>query len=160
MDLHDLIGRQGGDIAWWQMSLRAIIIFAFGIALVRIAGKRLFGRWGAMDIILSVIIGSNLSRCLTGNAPFIETLVATAALVLLHGMLAAAAVRLHWLGPLLKGAPVQIIRGGDADDRLLRRHGVGRHDLEEALREGGAKNLDDVDEAWIERNGDISVLKR
>jgi len=157
-DLHLILGRQD-DITWWQMSIRAVLIFLFGLALVRMASKRVFGKWGAIDIILSVIIGSNLSRALTASAPLWETLAATAVLVALHAGLAWASARLHWLGPLVKGQPCRIAADGRFDEAALRRHGVGRHDVEEALREAGLSRPDDVAEAWIERNGKISVIK-
>jgi uncharacterized membrane protein YcaP (DUF421 family) len=158
-DLHLLVGRQD-EITWWQMSIRAVIIFLFGILLVRVASKRVFGRWGAIDIILSVIIGSNLSRALTASAPFLETLIASAALVALHSALTWAAVRWRWLGPAVKGQPCRIAADGCFEEAALRKHGVGPHDLEEALREAGLKSRDKVDEAWIERNGDISIIRR
>ena len=159
-NIHMLIGRTGEDIAWWQMTARAALIFLYGIVLVRFAGKRVFGKWGAIDIVLSVIIGSNLSRALTGNAPFAETLVATTALVGLHAALTAAAVRAPALGPLIKGKPACLASDGRIDDSALARHGVGRHDFDEAVRAAGLSRADDVAEAWIERNGDISIIRR
>ena len=41
--LHDLIGTEGGVIAWWQMSIRGVLVFLFGLVLVRLAGQRVFG---------------------------------------------------------------------------------------------------------------------
>lgn len=163
MDLslvHELIGRDGQDLAWWQMCVRAVLILLFGLVLVRIAGKRVFGKWGAIDILVSIVIGSNLSRAITGNAPFFPTLAATAALLVAHAALTMLAVRLPWLGPLLKGKPQRIVRDGEPDEREMVRHGVGRHDLEEALRGSGLTRCEDAQEAWIERNGDISVIER
>ncbi len=142
------------------MSVRALVVFFYGLALVRIAGKRVFGRWGAIDILLSIIIGSNLSRALTGSAPLVETLVATTVLVLVHDLLTRLALLVPALGPLFKGQPGKIGQDGRFDPKALRRHGIGGHDVEEALREAGLKNESAVDEAWIERNGDISILKR
>lgn len=159
-DFYRLVGPDGGDLAWWQMTARAGLIFLFGIVLVRVAGKRVFGKWGALDIVLSVIIGSNLSRALTGTAPFVETLIATTALVGLHAAMAAAAVRVPALGPLTKGRPACLTLNGQLDEKALRRHAVGKHDFEEALREAGLTRPDQVAEAWIERNGEISIIKR
>ena len=156
---YDLIGQDGGDITWWQMSVRAAIVFLFGLALVRAAGKRVFGKWTAIDIVISIVIGSNLSRALTGNAAFLETMVATAVLVALHSLLIAAGVRWPALGHLLKGRGVQLVEDGRADTRVMRRHGIGEHDLEEALRDAGLDDLSKVRAAYLERNGDISVLK-
>jgi len=158
--LHAWIGEEGGDITWWQMSVRAGLVFLFGLALVRFAGKRLFGQWGAMDIIVSVIIGSNLSRTLTGGAPFLETLAATALLVVLHALLARAAVRFPALGPLLKGHSAKLIEDGQVDRKAMLKHGVGDHDMEQALRCSGLRDPSGVEAAYLERNGEISVLKR
>jgi len=158
--LHALIGREGEDIVWWRMTIRAVIVFAFGVGLVRLAGKRVFGKWGAIDIILSIVTGSNLSRAMTGNAPFLTTLLATAVLVALHLALTAFAARIPALGPLLKGRAAQLVRDGRPDPAALKRHGVGEHDLEAALRGAGASDLGEVRELWIERNGDVSVIRR
>lgn len=164
MDLADTlrawIGESGGDISWQQMSIRAVLIFIFGLALVRMASKRVFGRWGAIDIILSVVIGSNLSRALTGAAPFVETLAATAVLVVLHAALAALAVHVPGLGPVLKGQPCRLVRDGEVDARMMRRHAVGHEDLEEALRQHSLREPGEAAEVWLERNGGVSVIKR
>lgn len=158
--LHDLIGSEGAVITWWQMSIRAIVIFLFGLVLVRFAGKRLFGQWGAMDIVLSVIIGSNLSRILTGGAPFLPTLAATALLVALYAVLSHAAVRFPRLGPILKGHSALLVSDGKPDARALARQGVGEQDLAQALRCAGIEDIRDVRSAYLERSGQISVLKR
>jgi uncharacterized membrane protein YcaP (DUF421 family) len=157
--LSQLVG-ETENVNWWQMCVRATLILVFGIALVRAAVKRVFGQWGAIDIILSVIIGSNLSRALTGTVPLWETLIATTLLVALHAVLVSLAVRLRWLGPTLKGNAARIVLNGEPDDKAMRRHGVGEGDLEEALREGGVLDCKEVREAWVERNGKISVIKR
>ena len=157
---YDLIGQDKGDIAWWQMSARAGIIFLFGLVLVRVAGKRVFGKWTALDIVVSIMIGSNLSRALTGNAPFVETLIATAVLIGLHSVLIMIGVRAPAVGHLLKGRGVRLVTDGSPDARALRRHGIGEHDLEEALRQAGTDDVSIVRAAYLERNGDISVLKR
>ncbi|ACG79670.1 conserved hypothetical protein [Phenylobacterium zucineum HLK1] len=158
--LHQLVGRDDEPILWWQMWVRATVIMLVGLVLVRVAGKRMFGKWGAIDTVVAVILGSNLSRTLTGGAPFLPTLSATALLVLLHGVFSALAVRFSWLGPAVKGRSVRIVSDGEPDQEAMRRQGVGTNDLEEALRKGGVLDCRDVKEAWIERDGQISVVRR
>lgn len=157
---HVLAGHPVGVIAWWEMCLRAAVVFLAGLVLIRLAGKRIRGRWGAMDIILFMIIGSNLSRALTGNAPLMATLMATSALVGLHSLMATLSVSVPQLGSVLKGRPEQIVRRGRLDADAMRRQTVGRGDLDEALRLAGLRSLDHVEEAWIERNGLVSVIAR
>ena len=64
-------------ITWTQECARAVVIFVYGFAIVRFVGRRVFGKWAALDIIVSVIVGSNLSRALTGSAELWGTLAAT-----------------------------------------------------------------------------------
>src|SRR5947207_3806516 len=115
MSWTELIGHEG-DILWWQMSIRAVLIFIFGLVLIRVFGRRAFGKQNPLDIVVAIIVGSSLSRALTGNAPFIPTLIATAVLVWFFWVLEHAAARWHWLSRLANGDPVWLAR----DHRLDR----------------------------------------
>jgi uncharacterized membrane protein YcaP (DUF421 family) len=158
--LYDLIGPDKGSPSVEQMCWRAVIMLAVGIVIVRVAGKRIFGQWGAIDIVIAIMIGSNLSRALTGTAPFLATIAATLLLVVLHSLLTWATALVPSLGPLIKGHPRKLISDGKPDRRALLRSGLGEHDLAEVLRAKGVAGPDQVAEAWLERNGDVSVIKR
>ena len=163
MDLSDLkylIGPNSPDISWWQMSVRAVIVLAYGILFVRVAGKRTFGKLTAFDIVLAVLIGSNLSRALTGNAPFWPTLAATTVLGLLHYLLGRLSIHNRWLGAIIKGQPRQIISDGVLDEREMKKGELSHGDLQEALRLHGLEKIDGIKAAYLERNGSISVIKQ
>jgi uncharacterized membrane protein YcaP (DUF421 family) len=155
---HALIGAQGQEIGWAQMSLRAVLIFAIGLAIMRFAAARAFGKWTALDIILAVIVGSNLSRALTGSAPFWPTVIATLVIVVLHAALSHAVIRWPVLSRALKGRSVCLIKEGTLNTRALRRHGIGEGDLRMALRAQGVAEVEDAESVYLERNGDISVI--
>lgn len=158
--LHALIGTEGEAINWWQMSLRATLIFMLGVLIVRFAATRAFGRWSALDIIFAVVVGSNLGRAMTGSAPFVATLVATLVLVVLHGVLARASARWGWLGALTKGRSVVLVQDGRMDHDRMRRAGIGEGDLRMAMRAKGHADLDQVQTISLERNGDLTVITR
>ena len=158
--LHALIGTEGEAISWWQMSLRAALIFVLGVLIVRFAATRAFGKWSALDIIFAIVVGSNLGRAMTGSAPFVATLIATLVLVVLHGLLARASVRWPWLGSLTKGSSVVLVKDGVADRAQMERSGIGDGDIRMALRSAGHTDLEDVDTVSLERNGDITTIAR
>lgn len=157
---HAYIGTHGTDITWWQMTIRAVLIFLFGLALLRTAGRRVFNKAAPVDIFLAVLIGSNLSRALTANAPFISTLAATAALVALYWVLTLIAYRFKWFGWLLKGRAVLLVRDGVVDWKNMRRHGFSEGDLAESIRSYGMRNVEDVAAAYMERNGSVTVIPK
>lgn len=52
-----------------QMSLRALLVFVAGLAMVRVGEKRFLGKSTAFDIVPSVILGAVLDAAITGAAP-------------------------------------------------------------------------------------------
>ena len=158
--LHAVVGREGEAISWWQMCARATLMFAYGILLLRLAGTRIFGKSVPLDIVMSVIIGSNLSRTLTGNAPVVEVMIATAWLLALHWALAQVAHRYRWFSNLVKGKPHVLVKDGAIDWGAMRHEGIGTRDLETALRDEGVDGPEEVERATLERDGSISVVPK
>ncbi|MFC7735152.1 DUF421 domain-containing protein [Roseomonas sp. GCM10028921] len=148
-----------GHVGPWQECLRAVVVFAYGLLLVRLAGRRVFGKWSALDIIVSLIIGSNLSRALTGSAPLGGTLLATTLLLALHWLLAQGAARFRPLSTLLEGSAVELARDGTARPGAMVRESISRADMDEALRGAGVEDLARTRLVMLEPSGKITVLK-
>jgi uncharacterized membrane protein YcaP (DUF421 family) len=149
-----------GNVSWLQESARAVLIFAYGLLLVRLAGRRVFGRWSALDIVISIIVGSNLSRALTGNSPLFGTLAATTLLMAMHWLLAQGSARSRLLSRIVEGSPIPLAREGDVDKRKLRRQSVSDADLNEALRQSGCERVEETRLIMLEPSGKVSVLKK
>jgi len=156
--LHAFIGPEDGSAAWWQLSLRALILFVAGIGFLRIAGRRTFSQATPLDIIVALIIGSNLSRIMTGKAPFLPGLAATLTLVCLHRILAMATLRWSLLANWLKSKPAVLVRDGQVDEKALKAHGLSEGDLLESLRLEQAESVEHVKLATLEGGGRISVV--
>ena len=159
MSSADVLGTTG-NVTWAQECARAAVIFVYGLLLVRLAGRRVFGKWSALDIVVSIVAGSNLSRALTGNADFWGTLAATSVLFALHWLLAHAVARSAALSRWLEGRPVRLIGDGELDPHLLHRHAISDADLNEALRRSGITTSAEARLMVLEPSGTISVLKR
>lgn len=144
-----------------QMSLRALLVYLAGWAILRAGGNRFLGRETAFDIVLGFVLGSTLSRAINGSAPLFVTVISSALLVLIHQILAWLTWRSHRFGVLMKGNPEPLIRNGEVVQDALRRHQISKGDLDEALRlNGRVTEPGQVQEARFERNGDISVIER
>lgn len=156
--LSELFGPTG-HVDTGQECARAVLIFAYGLFLVRIAGRRIFGKWAALDIIVSIIVGSNLSRALTGGAPIVGTLAATTLLMVLHWALAHLAALRPAISRLVEGRAVPLATGGELREKATKWHSVTQSDLEEALRKSGIEHVEQTRKLVLEPSGNITVLK-
>lgn len=142
-----------------HMALRAVVVYIAAIAMIRLSGKRLLGRASAFDVVLAIIIGSVVSRAITGSSPFFPTLAAGIVLIWLHWLFAAIAFRSRWFGFFVKGRPIVIVRDGEILWDAMRRSHLSENDLLTALRtQASLADLSGVAEARLERSGDISVI--
>jgi uncharacterized membrane protein YcaP (DUF421 family) len=152
-------GDQGLEIG--QMALRALVVYVLALALVRLGDKRFIGENSAFDFMMAIILGSIVSRAITGNAPFWPTMAASVVLVAVHWALAWVGFRSDRVGTLVKGRPRMLIEDGEIDWDQMRKASIGEEDLLSALRRnGGVEDPGDVTRACLERNGSISVIPR
>ena len=158
---HTLVGQSSSTIEWWQMSLRAILIFAIAVLYIRVGGTRMFGKHTVLDIVLGVVLGSNFSRALTGNAPFVPTVVASAVLVAVHYALARLSRHVEWVSFLTKGRRTLLAEDGQLITENLRKTGVAEGDIEEAMRSYATEpDFSNIKQAFLERSGAITVIMK
>ena len=155
-----VIGPDNGDANTAQLCVRAVIIFLIGIVYIRIAGRRTFSSATPLDIVVALIVGSNLSRAMTGKASFLPALSATLLLVVLHRVFVMLTIRWNWLAKIMKAEPVVLVRDGAPDRAAMDRHGIAEADLLEGLRLEQAEHPEDVRLAMLENSGRISVVRR
>lgn len=162
-ELEHLFGLQVSpdELTWGQIAARAITVFVVGLILVRLAVRRFLGESAGFDVLLVIVLGSVLSRAITGPAPFFETLGAALLLVVLHRIVAAVACRWSAFSRLVKGDAVVLVKEGRVLEDALRSAGISRDDLEENVRlNANIATIAEVAEARLERNGQISVVRR
>jgi uncharacterized membrane protein YcaP (DUF421 family) len=149
------------DIA--QECARAVLIFCYGLVILRLSGRRAFAHWSALDVVVSIIVGSSLSRALTGGAPLAGTLAAVAVLSLLHLLVAYAVAGSKSLSRLIEGEPVILARDGVLNEKARLWHAVSETDICEAMRREQLKGMEEiarVRELTLEVNGKLTILKR
>jgi len=154
-----LIGPDEGASAL-QLCFRVLPLLAFGILCVRIAGRRTFAHFSPLDIVVALIVGSNISRVMTGKAPFFPVLAATLALVVLHRLLAFVAMRWQWVAALVKSRPITLVEDGKVDARAMRRANLSDQDLAQGIRSEQIRDIDDVALATLESSGKLSVVPK
>ena len=160
MNINEICG-SGEELAPLHMAARAFIMFFIALLLIRIAGMRVFGIKTAFDNILVIMLGAILSRGVVGASPFFSTIAAAAAMILIHKILAWLAMKNPWVGKIVKGYRHSLYHNGVIREENLRRTAISKDDLMEGVRlEINKNSLDEVEQIFIEKTGEISVVKK
>ncbi len=151
--------REISEVGAGQMALRTLIVYAAALAIVRLGSRRFLSEAAAFDVIVAIMLGSIVSRAINGSAPLVPTLLAGAVLLGVHWLIAVLAFHTSWLGSIVKGNRVLLIRDGKVQREGLRKASITSEDLGEAMRlQIGQTDPARVQLAYMERNGKISVL--
>ena len=143
-----------------QMAIRALVVYGATLLIIRLGARRLFGKFTAFDIILTVVLGSILSRAINGGASLTATLGAGVTLIALHWLLAFGTFHSRLLGRIFKGSPQRLVDNGEPDWDKMRRHHITQNDLEEALRKHiFQESTEGVEAVVLERDGSLGFLK-
>jgi uncharacterized membrane protein YcaP (DUF421 family) len=148
-------------VPWWELALRAIVIYvAFFIGL-RIFGKREIGQFTVFDLVLILLIANALQPAMTGpDTSLTGGLILIATLLLINRVLALVRRRLPVLDSLINPEPTVIARDGRWVERGFEKEDLSLEDAQMALREHGVEKVDDVRLAVLEEDGSISVVPK
>lgn len=148
-------------VPWWEFPLRAFIVYAALLVMVRVSGKRTVGQFTPFDLVLVIIIGEGLSGSLTaGDESLIGGLVVAGVLIGLNFLVATATARSRTLDHLIEGRPVLVARDGRIYWDVLKRQRLSEAEFREAMRRAKCLHDDDIRFALLEPGGDITVIGR
>lgn len=158
--LIDIFG-SGEELNTLQASARAVVVFFFTLFLVRVAGRRSFGLRAPLDNIILILLGAMIGRAVVGASPFIPTLVASFVICVLHRLFAFVGLFSPVIDRALKGKKIALFKNGEIIKHNLNRSLMSQEDLKEEMRlRAGVESLDDINTLYMERNGEVSVVKK
>lgn len=151
----------GTDLSSLQMCARAIAVFFLALILIRFTGMRVFGIKTAFDTCIMIMLGSVLSRAVVGASPFVPTILASASLVIIHKVIARLSVSNQRISHMVKGKPLSVYKDGILNEKNLKRCSLSFGDVMEEVRLNVNHNsLEDIQEIFMERTGEISVIEK
>lgn len=148
-------------VPWWELILRAGLIYCALLVLIRVTGKRQVGELSPFDLIFLLLISEQVSAALTGgDNSIVAALIGLGVLILLNLGVTLLTARSHAAEQALEGRPRFLIRNGKVDYARLRKESVSKNDLLSAMRSQGCFRPGEVDWAVLETKGTISVKGR
>jgi uncharacterized membrane protein YcaP (DUF421 family) len=147
------------ELPWWELALRAVIVYFVVMVLLRLSGKRAVGQFTPFDMVLLILIGNAVQNGMNGGDNSLGgALVLCVVLIGINFAVARIASRNRKVQELIEGVPVLLARDGKVFDDVLRRENVSREDFEEALRQAEGGECAEIQYALLETNGKISFV--
>lgn len=138
---------------------RALIMYIFILFIMRIMGKRQIGDMQASEIVVTFLISGIAAIPLQDNGiPLIASIVSIMMLTALEIIISVLMIKVPIIRRLLLGNSVTVISDGKIDEFQMKRVRLSVNELVDALKINGVFNLEDVQYATVETNGQISVL--
>jgi len=148
-------------IPWWELILRAAIVYAALLLLLRLTGKRQIGQLSPFDLVLLLVLSNAVQNSMNGgDSSLVGGLLSAVTLVGLNFLMGLATYRSKKIESLVEGRPEILIHNGRLFRDVMARAQLTHHELNAALRQAGCASIEEVHSAVLENNGSISVLRR
>jgi uncharacterized membrane protein YcaP (DUF421 family) len=144
-----------------EMLVRGTAMYWFLFVLFRVVVRRRVGAVGVGDILLLVIIADAAQNAMAGEYRSVaDGMVLVATIVGWNVFIDWATYISPMLERLLEPPPLLLVRNGRILYRHLRMEFVSEAELLAKLREHGITDPGDVQAAYMESDGAVSVIRR
>lgn len=144
-----------------ELLLRAALVYFALLVLLRLSGKRTVGQFTPFDLIVLMLVSEAAQNALiAGDESVTGALVVIAMLVALNWLVGFASARSKTIDALVEGRPVLIARDGAIFEDELRRRNVSVPEFRQAMRREGVPRDEEIRFAFLETNGDITIVSR
>jgi uncharacterized membrane protein YcaP (DUF421 family) len=144
-----------------EIVLRGTAMYWFLFGMFRFLIRRDVGAVGIADVLLLVIVADAAQNAMAGEYNSVpEGMLLVATLMGWNVLLDWASYRFPAIRRIAEPRPLLLIEHGAVLHRNLRREFITQDELMSALRQHGLSDVGQVDRAFMEGDGRISVIER
>lgn len=144
-----------------ELIIRGTVVYWFLFLVFRTVLQRDVGAVGIADILLLVIVADAAQNAMADEYRSVsDGLILISTILGWNLLFDWAAYRFPRLRHLLQPREIRLIRNGKVLHRNLRREFITMEELESKLREHGITDLAEVEAAYMESDGAVSVIRR
>ena len=143
-----------------QTIIRTIFFYFVILVAYRLMGKREVGQLGVVDLIVSILIAELVALGIEKiHQNILMTLLPIIVLVIIEILMGLCLIKSRKFNKLFGGKPTILIDRGKIVFKNLINQRYAIDDLLLELRKQGIYSIEDVEYAFLEINGDLSVFK-
>ncbi|MFL6416112.1 MAG: DUF421 domain-containing protein [Bryobacteraceae bacterium] len=141
--------------------IRAIVGYYFLVFMMRIAGRRPGKQLTPVDFILVFFSGGLILTTTVGDDRSLTNAVGQiTAICAAHYVLVLLRSRFPSFGRVVDGTPLVLLERGQWHSHTMQNMMIQDADVMASARDQGVENLEQIDYAVLERNGQISIIAK
>ena len=144
-----------------DIALRALVLYAFVIFVMRVMGRRELSSLSVVDLVLLIVLGDAIQQGLTQDDYSVTgAMIAVATIAGVQVLSSYLSFRSKRARKVLEGLPIVIIQDGELIEENLRRDRLTPDEVAEEMRGHEIGSFDEVAWAILETNGQINFVKK
>ena len=129
--------------------------------IVRVLARRPGAQMTMFEFVIVFLMGGVIILSTVGNDKSVTNCTCAVMLVgLLHRGVSWLKSRNPRFGALVDGTPLVLLKNGELQNEVMKGMNLHPEDILAAARTKGARSMDEIEYAVLERNGGISIIKR
>ena len=144
-----------------ELFIRGTLTYFFLFAMFRFIVRRDTGTLGPSDLLVLVIIADAAQNAMAGEYESVpDGFVLIGTIIGWSYALNWLSFRYVWWRRFVLPRPLCVVKDGVKQDAVLRRELISDDELQEMLREHEVENIAEVRRAYIEPDGQMTVIRR
>jgi hypothetical protein len=143
----------------FEIAFRTIFIYVYCLGLLRWLGSRTIGQLSTIEFLLVIALGSAVGDSMFyPEVPLLHALLVITMVVLANKGLDVLIAKSKRAETAIDGVPEEAIRNGVICKAFIASTTFSDSELFQQLRSHGVANLGEVENAYVETNGNMSVF--
>ena len=141
--------------------LRTVIVTFLVLAIIRWLGNKGVGQLNSFELLIIIGLGSIIGDPMiyTKEISIPQAISAVIIIVVLFKGIDYLTARSKRFTRLIVAQPIQLVKNGKYILSGMKRARISNNEFKSLMRLNGIKNLEDVQESYLEMNGQVSFIK-
>ena len=141
------------------VSIRTGILYLLVVITMRLMGKRQIGELQPYEFVITIMISDLASLPMQDTRlPLLQGIIPIITLLFLKTVLTQIGLKFQWTRKFVDGEPCILIHNGKINYSTLKKQQLNIDELLEELRLANYFNLDEIQYAILENDGQMSIL--
>jgi uncharacterized membrane protein YcaP (DUF421 family) len=144
-----------------DIAIRAVVLYAFVLFLMRVMGRRELSSLSPIDLVLLVVLGDAIQQGLTQDDYSVTgAIIAVSTIAAVQVAISYLSFRSRRARRILEGEPVVIVQDGRMIERNLKRERLTEDEIAEEMRMQQIGSVEDVAWGILESSGNMSFIPK